>query len=51
MLTGDFSTIESAACQPSGKGRTLTNPSTGQAFAGNFISPTLFNPQALAILK
>jgi len=51
VLTGDFSTLESATCQSSGKPRTITNPSTGQVFANDFVSPTLFNQQALNILK
>lgn len=48
VLSGDFSAIDSAAC---GQARTLINPATGTAFQNNFISPTLFNQQALAFLK
>lgn len=51
VLAGDFSTIESAQCQSSHKAVTLINPATGQPFANNFISPTLFNQQALNLLK
>jgi len=50
VLNGDFSQLESAACQSSGA-RTLINPATGQAFPGNKIPTTSFNPVALNILK
>ena len=51
VLGGDFSQLESANCQSSGSARTLINPSNGQPFANNFISPSLFNPQAVNLLK
>jgi hypothetical protein len=51
VLNGDFSQIESAACQASGVAGTLVNPATGQPFVNNSISPSLFNKQALALLK
>jgi hypothetical protein len=51
VLSGDFSQLESAACQSNGKARSILNPSTGQAFANDYVSPSLFNPQALALLK
>ncbi len=47
-LTGNFSTLESAAC---GKPRTLTDPLTGAPFADNQIPMSRFSPQALAFLK
>jgi hypothetical protein len=50
-LNGDFSARESAACQSSGKAKTITNPATGKPYANNFVSPSLFNTQALALLK
>ena len=50
-LAGDFSAIESADCQSNKKGVSLMNPSTGQPFPNNFISPSLFSPQALALAK
>lgn len=50
-LSGDFSTLESSACQSSGKARTILNPATGQPFANDFVSPTLFSSQATALLK
>lgn len=51
VLNGDFSQIESAACQSNGKARTIDNPANGHPFAGDYVSPTLFNPQAVALLK
>ncbi|MDQ1474753.1 MAG: hypothetical protein QOJ99_6233, partial [Bryobacterales bacterium] len=50
-LTGDFSTVESAGCQSNKKPVTLNDPSTGQPFLNNFISPSRFSPPALALLK
>jgi hypothetical protein len=50
-LNGDFSSLESAACQSSGKAVTLTDPTTGLPFPNNQISPTRFNSSALGILK
>jgi hypothetical protein len=50
-LNGDFSTLESSACQTSGKAKQLTNPATGKPFPNNFISPSLFTAPALALLK
>jgi hypothetical protein len=50
-LDGDFSARESAACQSSGKARTIINPQTGKPYPGNFVSPSLFSTQALALLK
>jgi Carboxypeptidase regulatory-like domain len=53
VLNGDFSTIESAACQSSGNALTLTNPSTGQPFSPtNYIDPTTyFSTPSLNLLK
>jgi hypothetical protein len=51
VLSGDWSQILSASCQSGGSARTITNPSTGQLFASDFVSPSLYNPQALALLK
>lgn len=49
MLAGDFTAVESAACQSRGA-RTLIDPSTGASFfPANRISPTLFSPPALAL--
>ena len=50
-LAGDFSQLESPTCQSSGSSRTIVNPSNGQPFAGAQVPTSLFNPQALNILK
>ena len=51
VLGGDFSQLDSAACQSSGNGKTLIDPTNGQPFPGNVIPTSRFNPQALNILK
>jgi hypothetical protein len=50
-LSGDFSGLESAACQSTRAHRAITNPTTGQPFANDFVSPSLFSPQALNLAK
>ena len=50
MLSGNFSAFDSASCRSTGTALQLKNPSGG-TFANNFISPSLFNPTALQILK
>jgi hypothetical protein len=50
-VNGDFSQLESAGCQSNGKARTILNPATGQPFPNGIVPVSLFNPQALAILK
>jgi hypothetical protein len=50
-LSGDFSVLESAQCQSSGKAKQLVNPTTGVAYPNNFINPTTFNTPALNLLK
>jgi hypothetical protein len=50
-LNGDFSQLESASCQTSGSARTIINPSTGQPFTNDIVPTSLFNPQALNLLK
>src|SRR5665213_1292336 len=44
MLNGDFSACPSFA-------KNIINPATGSPFANKFISPALFSPQALAVVK
>ena len=51
VLTGDFSTIESAGCQSSGRGVTLMDPTTGQPFPNNQISPSRFSQPAVGLAK
>ena len=46
---GDFSTMMSATCL--GTARQLRNPATGTNYANNFIDPTTFNQQAVALLQ
>jgi hypothetical protein len=49
VLSGDFSTLESTACQTSTK--VLKDPTTGAANATNKFDPSRFNPQALNLIK
>jgi hypothetical protein len=51
VLSGDFSTVESASCQTSKNPVTLIDPSTGQPFPNNFISPTRFSTPAANLAK
>ena len=51
VLNGDWSAMESAACQSSGGARTITNPATGQPYANDFVDPNTYNQQALNLLK
>ena len=51
VLSGDWSQIESASCQSNGVARTIINPSTGQPFANDFVDPSLYDQQALNLLK
>ncbi len=50
-ITGDFSALESAGCQSSGKARVLKDPVTGATIANNFIDPSRFDKSAIALLK
>ena len=51
VLNGDFSAIESAACQSSGKPVQLLDPTTRQPFPNNFISPSRFSTPAVNLAK
>ena len=51
VLSGDWSTIESASCQSNGLARTINNPATGLPYANDFVDPSTYNQQALALLK
>lgn len=51
VLNGDFSQLESPACQASGAARTIVNPATGQSFANDFVPPAMFNQVALNLLS
>lgn len=49
VLSGDFSTLESSACQSTAK--VLKDPTTGASNPSNKFDPARFNPQALNLLK
>jgi hypothetical protein len=51
VLSGDFSTIESAGCQSNGRAVSLKDPGTGQLFPNNQIPVSLFSKPSLALLK
>jgi hypothetical protein len=50
-LSGDFSSVESAACQSSKKAVTLTDPANNQPFPNNFIPVSRFSAPALGLIK
>ena len=50
-LNGDFSALESAACQSNHVAKQLYNPSTGQAYLNNFINPSQFAAPATKLLS
>lgn len=50
-VTGDFSTLESAGCQASGKTRTIIDPTTKVPFANAQVPVSRFDPVALKILS
>jgi hypothetical protein len=49
VLGGDFSQLESAACQSSGTARTIIDPTTGNPFPNNIIPASRLNQQALKL--
>ncbi|MGD0797321.1 MAG: TonB-dependent receptor [Acidobacteriaceae bacterium] len=51
VLSGDFSTVDSAACQSSGKAKQLKNPATGLPYASDFINPSTFVAPATMLAK
>jgi Carboxypeptidase regulatory-like domain len=51
VLNGDWSQIESASCQANGQARSIYNPANGEPYANDFVDPTTYNQQALALLK
>lgn len=46
-LNGDFSALESGACQASGKARTIKDPQTGATLTTDSIDPKRFDPSAV----
>ena len=51
VLNGNFSTIDGPGCISGGKGKTLTDPTTGMPFAGNQIPVSRFDKAAVALIK
>jgi hypothetical protein len=49
-LTGDFSTMDSAGCQSTGRAKTLIDTTTGTAFPGNVIPVNRFSAPAVALV-
>ena len=50
-LNGDFSTLESAACQTSGKAKQLKNPATGVNYVNNQIPTSSYSIPAVNLTK
>ena len=50
-LAGNFSVLDSAACQANGQPRTVNDPTTGLPLPNKQLSPTRFDPAALALAK
>lgn len=51
VLNGDWSQIESAACQSSTSPRVINDPATGQPITDYQVDPARYSAQALAVLK
>lgn len=50
-LQGDFSTLDGAGCQSSGKARIIKDPATGQPLVNDYIDPSRFDKASLALMK
>jgi hypothetical protein len=50
-LAGDFSALDGAGCQSNGKARVINDTTTGIPIPNDQISPTRFDPVALALSK
>lgn len=50
VIGGDFSTMVSGSCVSGGRGKTLTDPLTGQPLPNNALPASRFNPQAVALV-
>src|SRR5713226_4617299 len=50
-LAGDFSALDGAGCQAKNVARAINDPATGLALPNQKISPSLFDPAALALTK
>jgi hypothetical protein len=51
VLAGDFSTVDSAACQSNHKAVTLNDPTSGQPFPNNMIPVSRFTVPSLGVIK
>src|SRR6266567_847176 len=50
-LAGDFSALDGAGCQANKAPRAIKDPTTGLPIPSQLISPTLFDPAAVALAK
>ncbi len=50
-LNGDFSGLEAAGCQSNQVARVIDDPATGKPLPNDFISPSRFDPAAVAFTK
>ncbi len=50
-LAGNFSVLDGASCQATGVARGINDPTTGAALPSKQISPTKFDPAAVALAK
>ena len=50
-LAGDFSALDGAGCQANGVARVVNDPTTGLPLPNNQISPSRFDPAAVALSK
>ncbi len=50
-LTGNFSSLESAACQSNGNARTIVDPTTKVPYPNKQVPTSEFDPAALSIVK
>ncbi len=50
-LAGDFGALDGAGCQAKGVARAITDPTNGQPLPDRQISPTRFDPAAVALAK
>jgi Carboxypeptidase regulatory-like domain/TonB dependent receptor len=51
LTTGNFSSLESAACQSNNKAKTIKNPFTNKTFTNSQVPIGLYNQQALNLLQ
>jgi hypothetical protein len=51
VLAGDFSVVDGAGCQSSGKAKQLKNPATNMNYTNDFINPATFVAPATSLAK